>query len=541
MSDQPTTAARRARPSRGRRAVVVGAGHNGLVAANLLLDRGWDVLVLEAADHPGGAVYSDRSLHPDFVTDWFSAFYPLAAASPIITGLHLDRWGLQWSHAPHVLAHVLPDGRCAVLSRDVAETAASVDAFAAGDGAAWAGIVEQFGRIREPVIDAVLRPFPPIRPAAQLIHRLGVAGLLRFARFGLQSVRRFGEENFTGEGAPLLFAGNALHTDLPPEAAGSAVYGWLLTMLGQTEGYPVPVGGSGAIIDALVRRLAAGGGRLRMSAPVDSVLVTERAARGVRLADGELVPADAVLADVAAPHLYLNLVGPEHLPGRMVEDLDNFQWDAPTLKLNWALSGPIPWTARGARGAGTVHLGVDLTGLTFYAAHLATRSIPPDPFLLLGQMTTADPTRSPAGTESVWVYTHLPANVRFTDDDIAEHVERIESILERHAPGFGALVLARRVQSPADLERDDRNLVSGAVAGGTSGVHQQLVFRPVPGLARAETPIDGLYLASASAHPGGGVHGGPGSNAAAAVLRRTGTGGAVHRATTATAFRRIYR
>jgi phytoene dehydrogenase-like protein len=526
---------------RARRAVVVGAGHNGLVAANLLADAGWDVVVLEANERPGGAIRSDRSLHPDYVTDWFSAFYPLAAASPTIGGLQLERHGLRWCHAPAALAHVLPDDRCAVLSRDIAQTAASVDSFAPGDGAAWEAIVAEFERIRDPVIDAVLRPFPPVRPALQLMRRLHVSGLMRFARFGLTPVRRYGEENFTGEGAPLLFAGNALHTDLPPEAAGSALYGWLLCMLGQTVGFPAPEGGSGAIVNALVNRLTQAGGQLRVSASVRSIVVADKAARGVRLADGELVPADAVLADVSAPQLFLDLVGAEHLPRRMVEDLHRFQWDAPTLKVNWALSGPIPWTAEGARGAGTVHLGVDMDKLTFYSAHLAARRMPTEPFLILGQMTTADPSRSPAGTESAWAYTHLPPHIDLSREDIDAHVARIEALVERHAPGFASLVVARSVQSPTDLENSDRNLVSGAVNGGTAAVHQQLLFRPVPGLGRADTPIDGLYLAGASAHPGGGVHGAPGSNAAMAALRRAGPVGAAHRAATDSAFRHIYR
>jgi phytoene dehydrogenase-like protein len=244
-----------------------------------------------------------------------------------------------------------------------------------------------------------------------------------------------------------------------------------------------------------------------------------------------------VLADVAAPVLYRDLVGGEHLPARLSADLDRFQWDAPTLKLNWALSGTIGWTAREARGAGTVHLGVDLNGLTRYAGDLATRHIPDNPFLLLGQMSTADSSRSPKGPESAWAYTHLPAHQPITAAEIDRHVERIETILETHAPGFRDLVLARSVQGPRDLHSANPNLVHGAVGGGTSALHQQLIFRPVPGLGRAETPIDGLYLASSGAHPGGGVHGAPGANAAhAALTRQRPTGRVRHQA-----IRRIYR
>ncbi|MDT7552363.1 MAG: hypothetical protein QOI16_899, partial [Pseudonocardiales bacterium] len=508
-------------PPSGVDAIVIGAGPNGLVAANLLADAGWDVLVLEATDHPGGAVHSDESVHAGFITDLFSSFYPLGVASPILQSLQLGEYGLSWTHSPTVLAHIWPDDRSATISRNRNRTAASIDAFAAGDGRAWLRLVEQFERISEPLLDSLFTPFPPIRSAAKLARKMGLADLLRFARFGVTPVRRFGEEHFTGEAGPLLIAGNALHADLGPEGAGSALYGWLLAMLAQTVGFPVPVGGSSQITAALTTRLAARGGVLRVNAEVTSIDIAGGAATGVRLADGDRIAARrAVLADVSAPALYADLIGLRHLPDRAAEDLARFQWDAATFKLNWALSAPIPWTATDAHGAGTVHLGVDMNGLTTYAASLAKRETPEAPFLLLGQMTTSDPSRSLAGTESAWTYTHLPEGLRLSPDDVQREADLIESVVERHAPGFSDRIVARSVQAPLDLETADANLRGGAVSGGTAGIHQQLIFRPLPGLGRAETPIDRLYLASAAAHPGGGVHGGPGSNAARAALSR---------------------
>jgi phytoene dehydrogenase-like protein len=224
-----------------------------------------------------------------------------------------------------------------------------------------------------------------------------------------------------------------------------------------------------------------------------------------------------------------------------MRDLDRFQWDAPTLKIDWAIDRRIPWQAPGAAESGTVHLGVDMDGLTDYAADLETRRIPTHPFILFGQMTTADATRSPAGTESAWAYTHLPRHVTFTDEDIDQQVERVEAVVEKHAPGFGESVIARHVQSPYDLERRDWNLVTGAINGGTAQLHQQLIFRPVPGIGGAATPIDRLFLAGSSAHPGGGVHGACGSNAARAALARDGFGGRARRAVQADLMKRIYR
>ena len=195
-----------------------------------------------------------------------------------------------------------------------------------------------------------------------------------------------------------------------------------------------------------------------------------------------------------------------------------------------------------AASSGTVHLAADLNGLTRYAAELATDSVPKDPFLLLGQMTTTDPTRSPEGTESVWAYTHLPHRQTWAEAEIAAHVERMEAVLEAQAPGFGSLVAGRNVFSPGDLQRENPSLVGGALGGGTAAAYQQLFLRPIPGLGRPDTPVDRLYLASASAHPGGGVHGAPGANAArAALARNRALAGGAYRAAINVAHRSIYR
>jgi len=523
-------------------AVVVGAGHNGLVAANLLADAGWDVVLLEATGAPGGAVRSATVTAPGYLSDLCSAFYPLAAASPVLAAMRLDEHGLHWRHAPAVLTHLLPDGRAATLHRDARRTAASVDEFAAGDGAAWLASYERWFALAPALLEGLFTPFPPVRAGAALARRLRTAGLLRLARQFLLPTRVLGQELFAGEGAQLLLAGCALHTDLGPDEAGSGIYGWLLAMLGQQHGFPVPEGGAQRLTDALVSRLLARGGRIHYGARVDKVVVARGRALGVRTTGGGAWRARrAVVADVPAPALYLDLVGADALPPRLVEDLAHFRWDGATVKVDWALSAPVPWKNPAAAGAGTVHVGGDLDGLARYATALACDGPPREPFLLVGQMTTADPTRSPAGTESLWAYTHLPHRPSWTADEIAGHVARIEGVLEEHAPGFGRLVRARHVAGPADLEAENPSLVGGALAGGTAAAYQQLFFRPVPGLGRPDTPIDRLYLASASAHPGGGVHGAPGSNAARAALARDrAVAGSLYAGAVAAAHRAVY-
>ncbi|MFG1928383.1 phytoene desaturase family protein [Cryptosporangium sp. NPDC048952] len=522
-------------------AVVIGGGHNGLVAANMLADQGWHVLVLEAAVEPGGAVRSDE-ISPGYIADLCSAFYPLGGASPVLAGLDLEQHGLRWLHAPHVLAHVLPDDRAALLSRDLDETAASVDVFAPGDGDAWRREAERFRGVADQLINALFQPFPPVRAAAGLLKGLGVAEALRFARFAVQPVKQYTAETFSGEGAKVLLAGNALHTDLQPESAASSIFGWLLAMLGQFQGFPVPEGGAGALTGALVSRLAAAGGQLRCNEPVEKVLVARGQAVGVRTASGALIQArKAVLADTAAPHLYRQLVGDRHLPPRMIDDLNRFAWDNAIIKIDWALSDRVPWTAEAARRAGTVHLGVDLDGLTQYGADLARRKIPERPFVLAGQMAVADPSRAPGNGESLWAYTHVPHGRVWEPGETERHADKVQALFEKHAPGFADLIVARRVLSTADVTHGNPSLPEGVANLGTAAIHQQLFFRPVPGLGRSDTPIDRLYLASASAHPGGGVHGGPGSNAARAAIKRDSLGGPAYASLIRAANRAVYR
>ncbi|MFC6286732.1 phytoene desaturase family protein [Nocardioides sp. GCM10027113] len=518
-------------------AVVVGAGPNGLVGANLLADRGWSVLVLEAQPDVGGAVRSARDVHPDFEHDTFSAFYPLSAVSPAIRWLGLEDHGLRWRHAPAVLGHPLPEGGWALLHRDREVTAGRMDDTHAGDGEAWLRLCSEWDRVGQSVVSALFSPFPPVRAGAGLLARLRGLGALELARTLLTPALDLGRTRFGGVAPRILIAGNGGHGDIPLDAPGSGVVALLLTLVGQTAGFPVPEGGAGRLSEAMARRFTAAGGEIRCDAEVVAVEVERGRATGVRLADGERIGVRrAVLADVAAPRLFGGLVAPDDLPARVARGMRDFEMDPGTVKVDWALSGPVPWADEPPHAPGTVHVADSVEQMTEALSQVASGLVPARPFLLAGQMTTADPTRSPAGTESMWAYTHVPQRTRgdaaggtpgqgagvvrgtWDADDRERFADRVQQRIEERAPGFGSRVLARRVLGPRELEERNANLVGGAVGGGSSQLHQQLVFRPVPGLGRAETGIAGLYLASASAHPGGGVHGACGYNAARAAL-----------------------
>jgi phytoene dehydrogenase-like protein len=426
--------------------------------------------------------------------------------------------------------HPRQHATAAILDREAEVTAASLVADAPGDGAAYQRFVAEWHRVATPLIASLLDPFPPVRNGLRLARAARVNGLRDLLRLALLPLRRYVDEEFDGSAAALLFAGSALHADLTPDAAGSALLGWLLVGLGQDHGFPVPVGGAGELTAALVARATRLGVEVRCGAPVDQVLVRHGRAVGVALVDGSRIEARrAVLADCDVRRLLVDMVQPDAIPADIRARLERVQRSSATVKVDWALSAPLPWNEPAAHRAGTVHIAESLDELAMTATQLAMGHVPADPFLLLGQMTTADPTRSPPGTESAWMYTHVPMNVRgdaggdgitgrWDANERDRFVARVERRIEALAPGFGERILARHVMMPADLEAHDANLVGGDISGGTAQLHQQAVLRPVPGWARPETPVRRLFLASASAHPGGAVHGACGANAARAAI-----------------------
>ncbi len=495
-----------------RRAVVIGAGHNGLVAALRLAAAGWDVTVLEAADAPGGAVRSGDGPLPGHVHDRCAGFFPFTLASPAFAGLGV-RERVDWIAPPVAMAHPFADGTAIVLHRDLAETAASLEAAAPGAGRAWRELAEPLLRRRGALLRAGLGPFPPVRASARLAAAFR-RDSLTLARRMLASSATLGLELFGNARAAAWLSGTVTHGDITPGSSGGAAFAVVLALLGHAVGWPYPRGGSGRLTDALAERLRELGGELRCGAPAAAIETGGGRARGVRLAGGERIAADAVISTLT-PRPLAALLPPGALPDRLLARLRGWRHGLGTFKLDLALAGPVPWTSAAAREAGVVHLGDTLDALFAAQQQAGAGRVPDAPALVIGQHSLHDATRAPAGRHTLYAYTHVPQRPDLPAEAIADRVERR---IEAFAPGFRGLVLGRRSRMPAELEAENACLVGGDIVGGSLELDQQLVFRPAPELFRGRTPLPGLYVAGAGVHPGGGVHGASGHNAARAVL-----------------------
>ncbi len=497
-------------------AVVIGAGPNGLTAAATLARQGWSVLVLEAGRRPGGALYSEELTQPGYLHDVGAAFFPFADHSPAFRSLDLNGTGLTWRNARLESCHPAPDGSCAAIARD---PDLSAQLFGA-DGPAWRRLARRGAALGPRLAEALLAPLPALRPAL----RLGPLSLVRLGLAGLSTTAGFARRHFRTEAGRRVVPALALHVDLGPEDFAGTGLGLVLALLAAGSGFRVPVGGARAITAALLRRLEEAGGTLRLNTHVDAIVVRGRRAVAVRTAAGdEIAVRRAVLADVTAPAMFLRLLPPQALSGWVRRSARRFRFGWGTFKMDWALAGPVPWSAAAARESAVVHTGDSLDDLIAFTRQVRRGELPENPYLVIGQQSLVDPSRAPPGRHTLWAYSRVPPTMPGGWPRYRDHfADRMEERIEALAPGFRALILGRSEQAPPDLEAMDENLVGGDLGGGSARFDQQLFMRPLFPYFRYRTPVNGVYLASASAHPGAGVHGACGYNAARVALADAG-------------------
>ncbi len=466
-------------------AIVVGSGPNGLAAAITLARAGVKTVLREAQATVGGGLCSSQLTLPGFVHDVCSAVYSLALSSPFFRTLPLGDHGLEWIHPPAPLAHPLDDGTAALLER-------SIDATAEGlgvGGRGWRRLHAPFVRVWDDMAHDVLAP--PLRPPR---HPFLMA---RFGLRGLQPATRVAR-SLEGTHARALFAGNAAHSFLPLETPGTAAFGLLLSIGAHAVGWPIARGGSQRFADALAAYFRSLGGEIVTSAPVETL---------------DELEARLVLLDLS-PRQVLRMAG-DKLPAGYRRVLERYRYGSAAFKVDWALDGPVPWTAPACGRAGTVHLAGTLEEVVASEAAHSAGTVHERPFVLFVQPTLFDDSRAPAGKHTAWAYCHVPNGYA------GDASGRIERQVERFAPGFRERILARSVLTPADFERRNANLIGGDINGGVMDL-RQIFSRPVARPTPYRTPLRGVYLCSASTPPGGGVHGMSGHHAARAALADLG-------------------
>ena len=467
-------------------AVIVGSGPNGLAAAAVLAEAGLSVLVIEAEDRIGGGTRSEELTLPGFVHDRCSAIHPFGAASAVFRHLPLHEHGLEWVHPEVAFAHPLDDGSAGMVERSLESTAEHFGA----DARRWRRVMGPIVRRFDHVADAVMQPMlrVPRHPVT----------LARFGMRALWPATTFARRAFVTEQARGAFAGVAAHSILPLSAPATAAVGVVFGSSAHARGWPAARGGSQGIADALASYVRSKGGEV----------VTGQRVR--TLAD--VPPASAVLFDVS-PRALADIAG-DRLPSKYLTRLRRYRHGPGSFKIDYALDGPVPWKADECRRAGTVHLGGTLDEVAASERAVHEGRHPDRPYVLVAQQSLFDESRAPEGKHTLWAYCHVPAG------STVDMTDAIEDQLERFAPGFRDLVLARSVMFPADLEAHNANYIGGDIAGGSSG-GLQILFRPTVSADPYATPTDGLYLCSASTPPGGGVHGMCGYWAAQSALRRT--------------------
>ncbi|MGP5666271.1 phytoene desaturase family protein [Glutamicibacter arilaitensis] len=469
------------------KANIVGAGPNGLIAAAVLAEQGWDVQVFERNPHPGGAAASGSTLGEGTIADLGAAAHPFAYGSRAFAHFDLPGHGLQWDFHTYPLAHPLDDAESVFLHQDLEATMAQFPA----DRKIWQLLHGPLVRHPQEILDNATSPLLGIPPHPVLMARFGLRAL--------PPAKLLASAAFRTRQAAALFAGSSAHSMLPLSHPFTSGFGALFGALGQSWGWPVAHGGTGSIIDALLRVLDGLGVQIHTGHQITNL--------------AQLPDADLTFLD-ATPRQAVRLAG-DQLPARLRRRFERWRYGTAAYKVDYLLDGPIPWKDARTAQAGTVHVIGDAAELALAERQVAAGSMPERPFVMVVQPSSADASRAPAGRQVIWSYAHVPQGYE------GDAGALIDAQIQRFAPDFKDRIVQRVVTGPAQLQAWNPNLVGGDIGGGSLAGTQQF-FRPSPSLNPYSLGVPGLYLCSSSTPPGGGVHGMAGWHAAHRALRDLG-------------------
>jgi phytoene dehydrogenase-like protein len=519
--------------------VIIGAGHNGLIAGAYLVKAGLKVVVLEREDMVGGAVKTRDFKVPGFKWDQFSTIHLLIFPNPLIKNkeIPLEEYGLEYIRLERPFGTPFPDGDSIILYKDLDRTLKNFERQSKDDAEGWRRMYELYMNIKDyflPFLFSPMSKFEILSSFFKLYRKLRKENFLEFIRLNLLSSRDLADEYFSSEKAKAWIAAWGFHPDYAPEIPFGSTFSYMAAAMQQDSGGWIPKGGGGMLTQALARYIERNGGEVKTNSGVERIILNNGSVKGVKLENGDIIESKRIIASIEPKQLFLKMIGVENLPNGFVNKVKRFKYGAAGMKIDFALSEPIKWIAGEEMGkTHLIHIGPSVDYISKAYNEALRGFLPKEPFLITSQPHIYDETRAPKGKALFWILVRtVPYEIKGDSADIIKgdnwdnikeaFTDRVIELINSYAPNFKDSIIDIEIQSPLDIERNNLNFVRGDMVSGSHHLHQNFIFRPFPSLKPHTTPFEGLYITGASTWPGGGINGASGRIVAGIVLKDIG-------------------